>query len=100
MNNAIRHCIEFRYIHRLYQLNFHYRHYPKSDQIISIKSQCEKFALDEYEQELEDFEKESQSNSVIDDHKCRRMFDQYIALQRNYYFMKKIMNKNQTKKIQ
>ena len=98
INNAIRHCIQFRYIHRLYQLSFHYRHYPKSDQIVSIKSQYEKFALNQYEQELEDFEKESQSTLAIDDQKCRMMFDQYIALQRNYYYMKKIMKKNKTKR--
>lgn len=46
INNAIRHCFQFRYIYRLYELNFHYRHYPISVQIVPIKSQYENFTLD------------------------------------------------------
>lgn len=46
INNAIRHYFQFRYIYRLYELNFHYRHYPISVQIVPIKSQYENFTLD------------------------------------------------------
>jgi hypothetical protein len=44
---------------------------------------------------LSDFEKVCQS---INDEKCQIMFDQYISLQRNYYYMNKIINKNKKRK--
>ncbi len=95
INQAIRQCIHFRYIHRLRKIEFEYRHYPLSDEIKSIKCDIEKLAYIEYEQELSDFEKVCQS---INDEKCQIMFDQYISLQRNYYYMNKIINKNKKRK--
>jgi hypothetical protein len=95
LNDAIRQCIHFRYIHRLCALQFEYRYYPLSTETLSIKSKFEKIAFNEYQQELQDFDKTSRFNSLIDDQICQTMFDQYISLQRNYYYMIKLMNKKQ-----
>ncbi|CAF3466637.1 unnamed protein product, partial [Rotaria sp. Silwood2] len=86
-------CIHFRYIHRLYELKFEYRDYPLSIETSLIKSKLEKIAFNKYKQELEKFEKLSQLNKSIDDHLCQTMFDEYIYLQRNYYYMTKLMRK-------
>ena len=93
IHNAIRHCIDFRYIHRLYQIKFIYRYYPLSNQILLIKSQLEKEALNQYQEDLEEFEINLKENDLIDDDKCQSIFDEYICLQRNYYYMIKLMNK-------
>ena len=81
-------------MHRLCQINFEYRHYPLSNEIILEKSNLEKVAFDKYKNELEEFEKTSQLNSSINEEICRTMFDEYVYLQRNYYYMIKLMKKN------
>jgi hypothetical protein len=93
INVAIRHCIDFRHIHRLCEVKFEHRHYPSSIETLLIKTKLEREALNDYKQELEEFEKISEFNSSIDDEKCRMMFDQYVYLQRNYYYMIKLMKK-------
>ncbi|CAF5140477.1 unnamed protein product, partial [Rotaria sp. Silwood1] len=95
INNALRQCIHFRYIHRLYELKFEYRDYPSSIEITLIKSKLEKKAFNKYQQELEEFEKISQLNTLIDDQICQTMFDEYIYLQRHYYYMTRLMRKKQ-----
>ncbi|CAF3961905.1 unnamed protein product [Adineta steineri] len=95
IHNAVRQCISFRYIHRLCQIKFEYRYYPLTNEILSIKSQLEYVALNEYEKELEEYEKLFQLNTLIDDDICQTMFNEYVFLQRNYYYMKKLMKKKQ-----
>ncbi|CAF0764550.1 unnamed protein product [Rotaria sordida] len=94
INDALRQCIDFRYIHRLHKLKFEYRHYPLSIETSLIKSKLEKLAFNKYQHELDEFEKISQLNTSIDDHLCQTMFNEYIYLQRNYHYMTKLMRKN------
>ena len=62
-----------------------------------IKFKLAKIAFYEHKQELERFEQTSQPTSSIDDQKCQIMFDEYVCLQRNYYYMIKLMKKHNDK---
>jgi len=93
INDAIRECIHFRYIHRLYELKFEYRYYPLTIEIALNKSKLENIAFNKYQDELEEFEKIVQLDSSLDDQICQKMFDEYVYLQRNYYYMMKLMKK-------
>lgn len=57
-----------------------------------MKSQLESVAYDQYEKDLEEFQKKIQMERLIDHHFCEQIFDEYVYLQRNYYYMNKLMN--------
>ncbi|CAF1389522.1 unnamed protein product [Rotaria magnacalcarata] len=86
-------CIHFRYIHRLYQIKFEYRDYPSSRETSLMKYKLEEIAYDKHQQDLEECENIFRLNEPFDEQKCETMFNEYIYLQRNYYYMMKLMTK-------
>jgi len=90
LNQAIIHCIEFRYVHRLCQLEFLYRHYPLTEEIQQIKMEFQQKAFAQYEKQLKDFEENLCENCLFN---YEDFFDEYIYLKRNYHYMNKFINK-------
>lgn len=90
---ALIRCIQFRYHYHLCQLEYEYRHYPSSIQILSRKSQFQQRFFEDYRQELEQFQQFSNDCSSFDDNLCRQMFDEYVHLQRKYSYMMKLIRK-------
>ncbi|CAF1465931.1 unnamed protein product [Adineta ricciae] len=96
LNAAICKCLHFRYIHRLCELKFQYRYYPLRNDTVAMKSQLESLAYDQYKKDLEEFQKKFPIERLIDHHLCGQIFDEYVYLQRNYYYMNKLLNTNRS----
>lgn len=92
MRDALRRCLHFRYIHRLYEVKFADRFYPVTLQLVVNQSESEAIALNDYENDLNEFEQTVQRDCLVDAATCERMFNEYVSLQRNYHRMKKLMN--------